>query len=397
MFARWSKELAMTERDGVNLTEDTSIPWRVGFEIELLAPPGSSRRDLAEVIAVRAGGQVQRIFYPQSELSAVPGIPVFENLTLGFDALDADGALAARCTDDLTIMVDLDREKKPKSGWYRIVSDDGRFLRLIMRQCNPNDIKAEVLQPLAELFGTELKPDGSPDGGMVKLLDMMGSSIAVAANLPGERERPCELITPPLDDRQGEVLADLLKAAQDLRFTVPTEAAVHIHFDAARLRNAAALARLVRLLHREAETLKALVETNPNCSRLGPFPDEVIAIVSAPGFAALDWPRAQARLAELDITKYCDFNLLNMVRDIPDKPTFEVRIFPGTMEPEAILRWARLFVAILDWAVSEEGDLPRSDDFYAQLALSAGDRAWLESKTHIFDTVNKLQTFTDSA
>jgi hypothetical protein len=150
-------------------------------------------------------------------------------------------------------------------------------------------------------------------------------------------------------------------------------------------------------LHREAETLKALVGTNPNCSRLGPFPDEVIATLSAPGFAALDWPRAQARLAELDITKYCDFNLLNMVRDIPDKPTFEVRIFPGTMEPEAILRWARLFVAILDWAVSEEGDLPRSDDFYAQLALSAGDRAWLESKTHIFDTVNKRQTFTDSA
>jgi hypothetical protein len=83
----------------------------VGFEIELLAPPGSSRRDLAEVIAVRAGGQVQRIFYPQSELSTVPGIPIFENLTLGFDALDAEGALAARCTDDLTIMVDLDREK----------------------------------------------------------------------------------------------------------------------------------------------------------------------------------------------------------------------------------------------------------------------------------------------
>jgi hypothetical protein len=207
----------MTERDSVNLTENTSIHWRVGFEIELLAPPGSSRQDLAEVIAVRAGGQVQRIFYPQSELSAVPGIPVFENLTLGFDALDADGALVARCTDDLTIIVDLDRKNKPKSGWYWIVSDDGRFLRLIMRQCNPNDIKVEVLQPLAELFGTELKPDGSPDGGMVKLLDKMGSSIAVAANLPGERERPCELITPPLDDRQGEVLADLLKAAQDLR------------------------------------------------------------------------------------------------------------------------------------------------------------------------------------
>ena len=85
------------------------VQWRVGFEIELLAPRGASRRDLAEALAGLVGGKVQRIFYPQSELSQVPGMQAFENLTLGFDALDDEGELVARCVDDVTILEDLDR------------------------------------------------------------------------------------------------------------------------------------------------------------------------------------------------------------------------------------------------------------------------------------------------
>jgi len=56
------------------------VSWTIGVEIELLAPRGASRRTLAEVY-----GTPRAFFHPQSELSAVPDTPVFENLTLGFE------------------------------------------------------------------------------------------------------------------------------------------------------------------------------------------------------------------------------------------------------------------------------------------------------------------------
>ena len=67
------------------------LPWKTGFEIELLAPPGISREDIAQAVAKRIGGSAGRFFHPQSEPSKVPGHPVFENLTLGFRVLADDG------------------------------------------------------------------------------------------------------------------------------------------------------------------------------------------------------------------------------------------------------------------------------------------------------------------
>lgn len=52
------------------------LSWRIGVEIELLAPRGLSRQDLAEAIARSSSGSVRRYFHPQSELSKVPGAPV---------------------------------------------------------------------------------------------------------------------------------------------------------------------------------------------------------------------------------------------------------------------------------------------------------------------------------
>ena len=95
-------------------------PWKKGFEIELLAPRGRSRRDLAHKIAQRVGGRIETCFYPQSEPSLVPGLPVFENLVMGFDALDARGERVALLVDDLTLRDGLDRDAAPKPGWKRI-------------------------------------------------------------------------------------------------------------------------------------------------------------------------------------------------------------------------------------------------------------------------------------
>lgn len=130
-----------------------ALNWKVGFELELMAPPGASRRDIAERVAARVGGAATRIFHPESEHSKVPGTPVFENLTLGYRVTDAEGNWVASFVDDLTLQADFHKEAKPRPGWYRIVSDDARFLRLIERQCDPEAPLESVLDPIAELFG----------------------------------------------------------------------------------------------------------------------------------------------------------------------------------------------------------------------------------------------------
>ena len=319
------------------------IRWRIGCEIELLAPPGMSRRTLAEHYA-RAAGSVAPFFHPQSELSLVPDTPVFENLTLGFEARDAAGQTIARCVDDLTLVADLDRERPPQPGWFRVVSDDTRLLALVARVGRADAGPLEAVAAVAALYGTE--PEVFPEG-MVRVTDRNRSPIAIATPLPGERERPCEIVTPPLDADHAARLDALLAPARALGFTIPAEAAVHVHFDGAPFRDARAFRELVHLVARELPALKDRVGTNPRCRRLGGWPPALHELVDAPGFAELAWPDAQARLQELGLTKYCDVNLKNIVHDIPDKPTIEVRVLPGLIDATAILERAALFEDLL--------------------------------------------------
>lgn len=331
----------------------TIIPWKMGVEVELLAPPGRSRLDLAEAIAAHYRGRCRRIFHPQAEPSTVVGTPVFENLTLGFMVEDAHGNVVGQCVDDLTLQDDLDRNRPPLPGWYRIVSDDVRLLRLTSIHADPTAPLDEVLRPIAALFGEEVQKG---DDGMVRVSDAAGASIAIGARLPGERERACEVITPPIETDHLERLEVLLGLARDLDFGIPAEGATHLHFDAARLCSARAVSNLVTLLAAHGEILKDMVGTNPRCRRLGAMPTEMCELVAAPDFASLDWPEAKAKLQALGLTKYCDFNLQNLVHDAPGKHTFEVRILPASLAGETIVRAAALFAAILQWAVSEEAD-----------------------------------------
>jgi hypothetical protein len=324
------------------------LNWKIGVEIELVAPKGLSRRDLAEAIALQLGGTVRPFFHPQSEPSKVPGTPLFQNLTLGFEIIDPLGNLIAQCVDDLTLQDDFDKTHPPQPGWYRIVSDDARLLRLVALQANPAAPLSEILVPIAQLFGTE--PEISR-GGMVRVVDDTGASIAIAAPLPGERERPCELITPPIDTDHLERLESLLAIARSLGFTVPAEGATHIHFDATPLHSVAVLANLMRLLWVHGANLRQLVGTNPHCRRLGAWTDEFYDIVQKPEFINLPWQEARTRLAQLEITKYCDFNLKNLIHSTPAKHTFEVRIFPVWLHGQPIVEAAGLFEAILRWAI----------------------------------------------
>lgn len=329
--------------------------WPMGFEIELLAPPQSSRAAIAAALAARLGGRVRRSFHEESEPSLVEGTPIFRNLTLGFDVVVGDGPPRVRCLDDLTLRADLDPKAAPRPGWYRIVSDDSRLLRLVEAHCDPEAPLDAVLEPLARLFGTA--PETSA-AGMIRVRDRLGNPVAIAAPLPGERERPCELVTAPLTVDRQATLAVLVDAARDLGFTIPREAALHVHFDGAPLCDARVFRRLVEVFGRYALELRAHVGTNPACQRLGAWPDALYSVVRAPDFADLTWPEAQDRLKPLGLSKYCDFNLRNLVHDHPDKHTFEVRLLPVALSAATIVEHAALFEGLLRWVIdtaAEEG------------------------------------------
>ena len=318
---------------------------KIGFEIELLAPRGMSRRDLAEALADRYGGRVRRIFYPQSEPSKVPGQYVFHNLILGFRVTDGKGNWLASCVDDLTLQGDLVKSTPPLPGWYRILSDDLRLLNLVVSQADAEAPLEKVLEPLARLFQSEVK--GGP-GGMFRVADADNTPVAIAAPLPGERERPCELITAPLETDHAGHLTRMLEAARELGFQVPVEGATHLHFDGAEFQNARRFSRLVQLLDERGEELKQKLGVNPNCRRLGSWPSELQETVEDPSFLKLEWPEARERLLKLPLTKYCDFNLVNLLTGKPDKTTLEIRILPVWLEPEPILEATRLVEELLD-------------------------------------------------
>lgn len=352
------------------------VDWKAGFEIELVAPKGKSRLDLAKRVAQRTGGTIRRTFHAQAELSSIEGKPTFQNLTPGFDVIDDGGRLIARFVDDLTLIEGFDLEAPALPGWYRIVTDDGRLISLIEANCDPDAAQADVLEPVAALFRSALERHSS---GMVKVSDGKGSSVAIAAELSAERERGCEIVTPPIIDNHADVLAALLADAVAEGFSVPLEAALHIHFDAVPLLSAPTIARLVTALDRFSEELKDLVGTNPNCRRLGLWPDALIDLVEDEDFLALDWPDARRALQELRLTKFCDFNLLNIAQAVKGKHTFEVRILPVSLVADEIVAQAALFAAILRWAADGAEDLP--DDlsgFLEMLPLAPADRArWI--------------------
>lgn len=353
------------------------IQWRLGVEVELLAPLGRSRYDLALAIARAQRGCVRRFFHPQSEPSKVPGTSVFHNLTLGFEVANEGHQWIARCVDDLTLQADLQVTAPPQPGWYRIVSDDQRLLRLIQQQADPECQCADVLSPIARLFGTTPYVG---TGGMVRVDDLAGASVAVAAPLPGERERLCEVISAPLVERHREHLENLLGPARALGFTPPLEGATHLHFDATRLQSAPAMANLIGLLSTYGETLRKLLGTNSHCRRLGPWPPALLQMVATSDFRNLSWGEARARLAEVELTKFCDFNLLNCIHDRCNQNTIEVRILPVWLESGPILAAAGLFEAIFHRALqlqplTEEGQkTPRA--LLDLLKLSPGQRAY---------------------
>lgn len=335
-------------------TIDT-LTLRTGFEVELLAPSGSDRQVLADELAARHDGRVRRSFHTDSEPSAVPGIGVFRHLSPAFDVVDGAGAPVARLADDITIVSDLagTTTRPGHRGWYRVLCDEPRLLRLIERHALAASSLPDVLTPVAELFGSQVELLG----GAARVNDATGATIAVAMLLPAGRERPCEVITPPISSDHHRVLDELLTPARELGFTVPVEAAVHLHLDGAPFRSTAAFANLVRLFGHWREPLWEVLATNHACRRLAPLPAELFELVERDDQS---WDELCSAARGIGLTKYADVNLTSLVSANPARDTVEVRILPGALEAAEILSDAALVERLLLRCLDPR-PLPRPD------------------------------------
>jgi hypothetical protein len=319
---------------------------RTGFEIELMAPPGRSRRSLAVHLAGRCGGRIRPVWHSDSEPSLVPGLGRFLHLTQGFEVSRADGSLLCTLVDDVTLLAGLDPRAAPPPGWFRILSDDPRLLRLLAAHSDPGGTLDAALDATAQLWGTTVERIG----GAYRLNDRTGATIALAAPQGAERDRPCEIITPPLTGDHGAALEELLAPARELGFTVPREAAVHLHLDGGPFRQPHALANVVRLFAHWREPLRTLLQTNPACRRLAPLPARLVA--AADGTPSADDLRKAA--ADGGLTKFFDVNLTQLLTDKPLRDTIEIRILPGAVHADDILNRAGLVELLLDRCLEAE-------------------------------------------
>jgi Putative amidoligase enzyme len=313
---------------------------RIGFEIELMAPAGLSRLTLAEDLAARCGGRVRPVWHHDSEPSLVPGLGRFLHLTQGFEVRRGDGELLCTLVDDVTLLAGLDPRAAPPPGWFRVLSDDPRLLSLLAAHIDPGGDIGTVLDAAARLWRVEVQRIGE----VYRLNDPAGATVALAAPQGAERQRPCEIVTPPLATDHRAALAELLGPAGELGFTVPREAAVHLHLDGAPFRQPQALANVVRLFAHWREPLRTLLATNPACRRLAPLPEPLVK--AADGDPSSEELRTAA--ADGGLSKFFDVNLTQLLTDTPIRDTLEVRILPGAIEEADIVNRAALVELLLD-------------------------------------------------
>ncbi|MET0414889.1 MAG: amidoligase family protein, partial [Actinoplanes sp.] len=307
---------------------------------------GVSRRSLALDLAGRCGGRIRPVWHHDSEPSLVPGLGRFLHLTRGFEVLRPDGTPLATLVDDVTLLDGLDPRAPAPNGWFRILSDDPRLLSLLARHSDPGGTPATALDETARLWGAKVERHGA----YYRLSDPSGATIAVAAPAGGERDRPCEIVTPPITGDHEARLEELLGPARELGFTVPTEAAVHLHVDGAPFRTAGTLANLVRLFAYWREPLRAMLGTNPACRRLAPLPAPLVAAVA--GRPTFDEMRAAAEAGEL--TKFFDVNITQLFAGTPIRDTVEIRILPGAIDAADIVHRAALVELLLDRCADAE-------------------------------------------
>ena len=288
----------------------------IGLEVELLAPPGATRDDLARALAKDTGRRLHfGLKYhgagslpdgrPDCRLTSASRVPGF-----------------ATFVDDPTIRDDLGADARTR----RIArTDDVRLAAWLERSCwHPR--KDRVFDALLEQFEALETDDGYVDPWGLPLLQWHAESV--------ERARVCEVVLRPMSARErGPMLRRVLRLARSLGFVAPAEAAVHVHFDAAPFRTTRLLRRLVLAW---SDEWKARFSPNPRCRKLGPFPTNVVRVARQAADDD-DFETVAAAYLLAGLHRETDVNLLGLVERFPKQPTIEFRCLPGSIDAEAIL------------------------------------------------------------
>ena len=311
--------------------------WKQGYEIELMAPKGKSRCDLAKSMAHRLRGRFEPIFYPQSEKWEKGLTSAFETLTPGFRIVDHSGRTFGLLVDDITLRHDLNKDAAETPGWYRILSPLKENIRVARSLCDPSASLEGSLQSIAERLGTAVQVG---QNHLHFVNDKEGNTLFFALPVVGERERACEFISCPLGGTWEFVekyLQLVLDCAHELGFFVPKESATHVHFDGSALKNSVIVRKLAMNWMEEGISLKERSDTNPNCTRLGSWPQAFLNFIAEPGFEKLDWSDAAQGIRDSGIVKWCDLNLLNLVDPESEKCTVEFRYLKTSFRASEII------------------------------------------------------------
>ena len=180
--------------------------------------------------------------------------------------------------------------------------------------------------------------------GEVWRVESGGATIALAAPAGGERERPCEIVTPPIAlitvDAWRSCSVPLATWDSPCRRRPPCTCIS----TASRFRRAAALANVVRLFGWYREPLRELLGHQRACRRLAPLPPQLLAAVDGtPTMAELRQAATSGGLS-----KFFDVNLTQLLRDDPLRDTLEVRILPGSLDAAEVVERAAVVEAMLE-------------------------------------------------
>ncbi len=290
----------------------------VGLELELLAPPEKTRNDLARLLAKHAGGALRLAFKYHGQGTLPDGRPDC-HLTPAARVM-VRGKWLASVVDDPTII----NELLPNAEQMRIArTDDVRLAAWIERHC-PGTFGA-----LMKTFSATEDENG--------FVDPWGLPLVRWHHVSAQRARVCEVVLRPMKGKElAATLRQVMKLATSLNFTVPDEAAIHAHFDAAPFRSTAALRRLVLEWTKQRPVLLRKFEPNPRCRKLGPFPADVVRVADL-ATDALEFDTLAAGLLLGGLHRAVDLNLLGLVERYPKQPTIEVRCLPGSLDPDATL------------------------------------------------------------
>ena len=351
---------------------------RVGLEIELLAPSGRGRSDLAELLARMTGGSVRPAFHYDSEISLHPEVSVFHNLSPALEVVGDSGELVATLRDDSSIVEDLRGTRAvgglTGTGPMRVVSDDRRLLRLLASQFDSARFNPDAVVRAAsalDLIVVDL------DDERLKLHDRDGETVALTGPIPAARGRVAEVVSPPLTRDNLRPWLDLIaEAASRERCTVPVEGATHLHFDAEPFGRPDRFGRLVEWFDVHFDKLRQHYQTNERCRTLGPFDRAFVELSRNVGTRCdvSSWQAVKEDLFRLHRTGFGDVNLVGVLHPVPPKPTIELRFLPVSMDLRAVEKWALELGGVLDGLAAGRWSDGSADDLSLDAVLGEARR-----------------------